>query len=180
MLLCGLTDKDLRRICRSQYEHPGSAIGYWPEMSLGHVYIVLEPVGSARLTFDDDRYYEFMSIDVPKVVRSPGWDHGHDEESRNVRDIKIDILDGYIRTPEVYRKSFGFIGNAGEGYRNPYERGWSIVGLKGKREAAHRAGRRPHLGFLVGLGLGGRHLSYSFPPSSFRWILLGIGLQSYS
>ena len=28
MLLCGLTDKDLRRICRSQYEHLGSAIGY--------------------------------------------------------------------------------------------------------------------------------------------------------
>ena len=28
MLLCGLTDKDLRRICRNQYEHPGSAIGY--------------------------------------------------------------------------------------------------------------------------------------------------------
>ena len=66
-------------------------------MSLGHVYIVLEPVGSARLTFDDDRYYEFMSFDVPKVVRSPGWDHGHDEESRNVRDIKIDILYNYIR-----------------------------------------------------------------------------------
>ena len=74
-------------------------------MSLGHVYIVLEPVGSARLTFDDDRYYEFMC--VPKVVRSPGCDHGHDEESRNGRDIKIDILDGYIRTPEVFRGSFG-------------------------------------------------------------------------
>ena len=28
MLLCGLTDKDLRRICRNQYEHTGSAIGY--------------------------------------------------------------------------------------------------------------------------------------------------------
>ena len=27
MLLCGLTDKDLRRICRNQYEHPGSTIG---------------------------------------------------------------------------------------------------------------------------------------------------------
>ena len=93
MLLCGLTDKDLRRICRSQYEHPGSAIGYLPEMSLGHVYIVLEPVGSARLTFGDDRYYEFMCFDVPKVVRSPGYDDGHDEESRNGRDIKIDILD---------------------------------------------------------------------------------------
>ena len=33
MLLCGLTDKDLRRICRSQYGHPGSAIGYWPRIS---------------------------------------------------------------------------------------------------------------------------------------------------
>ena len=28
MLLCGLTDKDLRRICGNQNEHPGSAIGY--------------------------------------------------------------------------------------------------------------------------------------------------------
>ena len=61
-------------------------------MSLGHVYIVLEPVGSARLTFGDDQYYEFMCFDVPKVVRSPGCDHGHDEESRNGRDIKIDSL----------------------------------------------------------------------------------------
>ena len=50
-LLCGLTDKDLHRIFRIQYEHPGSAIGYWPETCLGHVYIVLEFVGSARLTF---------------------------------------------------------------------------------------------------------------------------------
>ena len=72
-------------------------------MSPGHVYIVLEPVGSTCLTFDDDRYYEFMCFDVPKVVRSPGCEHGHDEESRNGRDIKIDILDGYIRTPEVFR-----------------------------------------------------------------------------
>ena len=54
MLLCGLTDKDLRRTCRSQYEYPGSAIGYLPERCLGHVYTVLEPVGSARLMFDDD------------------------------------------------------------------------------------------------------------------------------
>ena len=48
------TNKYLHRICRSQYEHPGSTIGYWPERCLGHVYIVLEPVGSARLMFDDD------------------------------------------------------------------------------------------------------------------------------
>ena len=60
-------------------------------MSLGHVYIVLGPVGSPCLTLGDDRYYEFMCFDVPKVVRSPGYDHGHDEVSRNGRDIKIDI-----------------------------------------------------------------------------------------
>ena len=62
MLLCGLTDKDLRRICRSQYENPGLAIGYWSEMCLDHVYIVLGPVGSARLMFDDDLYYELCVL----------------------------------------------------------------------------------------------------------------------
>ena len=53
-------------------------------MCLGHVYIVLEPVGSARLTFGDDRYYEFMCFDVPKVVRSPGYGHGDDMESQHL------------------------------------------------------------------------------------------------
>ena len=48
------TDKDLRRICSIQYGHPGPAIGNWPEKRHGHVYITLEPVGSARLTFVDD------------------------------------------------------------------------------------------------------------------------------
>ena len=71
MLLCGLTDKDLRRICRSQYEHPGSTIGYGPEMCLGHVYIVLEPVGSARLTFDDDLYYELCELMYRRLFRDP-------------------------------------------------------------------------------------------------------------
>ena len=50
----GSTDKDLRRICGSQYEHLGSTIGYLSERCLGHAYIVLEPVWSACLTFDDD------------------------------------------------------------------------------------------------------------------------------
>ena len=72
MLLCGLTDKDLHKMRRNQYEHPSSAIGYRWEMCLDHVYIVLEPVGSARLTFNDDWYYEFMCFVVPKVVQSPG------------------------------------------------------------------------------------------------------------
>ena len=72
-------------------------------MCIGHVYIVLEPVGSARLTFDDNWYYEFMCFDAPKVVRSPRCDPGHDEESRNAREVKIDILEGYIRTLEWFR-----------------------------------------------------------------------------
>ena len=44
-----------------------------------------------------------MHFDVPKVVRSLGCDHGHDEESRNDRDIKIDILEAYIWTSELFR-----------------------------------------------------------------------------
>ena len=82
-------------------------------MCLGHVYIVLEPVGSARLTFGDDRYYEFMCYDVPKVVRSPEYDHGHDEESRNGRYIKIDLLEAYIWISEWFRVKSGFYRNTG-------------------------------------------------------------------
>ena len=69
-------------------------------MCLGHVYIVLEPVESARLTFGDDLYYESCVLMYRKF---PGWDRGHDEESQNGQDVKIDILDDYIRTPEVFR-----------------------------------------------------------------------------
>ena len=90
-------------------------------MCLGHVYIVLEPVGSARLKFCDDRYYEFLCFYVPKVVRSPGYDHRHDEESRNSLDIKIDILDDYILTPEVFRVVSEKTG-VPEGYRTPREK----------------------------------------------------------
>ena len=59
-----------------------------------------------------------MCFDVPKVVWSPGCDHGHDEESRNGRDINIDILDDYIRTPEVFRVISEKIG-VPEGYQTP-------------------------------------------------------------
>ena len=86
-----MIDKDLRRICERKYEHTGSAIGYSPETCLDHVYIVLKPVGSACLTFGDDRYYVFMCFDVPKVVRSPGYDHGRHEEFQNGPEVKIDI-----------------------------------------------------------------------------------------
>ena len=133
MLLYGLTDKDLCRICRSQYEHPGSAIGYWPETCLSYVYIVLKPVGSARLKFCDDRYYEFLCFDVPKVVWSPGYDHRYDEESRNGRDVKIDILDDYIWTSERFQVIRVFIG-VPESYGNSPGSIWALLGFRGKRE----------------------------------------------
>ena len=41
-------------------------------------------------------------FDVPKFVRSPGCDHGHDEESRNGREVNIHILGGRIRTSEWF------------------------------------------------------------------------------
>ena len=81
-----------------------------------------------------------MHFDVPKVVRSPGCDHGHDEESRNGRDIKIDILDDYIRTSERFRvvrvffKVPGSYGNTGEEVYGPY---WAL----GERE--RQAARPP-------------------------------------
>ena len=59
-----------------------------------------------------------MSFDVPKVVRSPGCDHRHDEESRNGRDMKIDILEGYVWTLERFQIGSGIFGAPG-GYRNP-------------------------------------------------------------
>ena len=52
-------------------------------------------------------------FDVPKIVRSPGCDNGHDEESRNGRDIKIDILEAYVWTSEVFRVKSGFYRNTG-------------------------------------------------------------------
>ena len=74
-----------------------------------------------------------MSFDVPKLVRSPGCDHGHDEESRNGRDIKIDILDGYIRTPEVFRVISEKTGEP-EDYLNPPGEVMGLMGLSGERE----------------------------------------------
>ena len=81
-----------------------------------------------------------MSFDVPKVVRSPGYDYGHDEESRNGRDIKIDILDDYIRIPEVFRVISEKTG-VPEGYRNPPGKvgpTWAI----GKRGGSPQRGSR--------------------------------------
>ena len=82
-----------------------------------------------------------MHFDVPKVVRSPGCDHGHDEESRNGRDIKIDILEAYIWISEVFRVKSGFYRSTG---RLPEPPG-GLMGHSGplwRRGEAARAGPR--------------------------------------
>ena len=74
-----------------------------------------------------------MCFDVSKVVWSPGCDHGHDEESQNGRDVKIDILDDYVRTPEVFRE-VSDIYRSTRGYRNPPGSVMGLLGLSGEEE----------------------------------------------
>ena len=40
-------------------------------MCLSHVYIVLEPVGSVRLTFDDNLYYELCHLMYQRLFGVP-------------------------------------------------------------------------------------------------------------
>ena len=72
-------------------------------MCLGHVYIVLEP---AHLTFDDDLYYELCDLMTEDCSESRMRSQTR-QESRNGREVKIDILKGYIRTPESFRSVSG-------------------------------------------------------------------------
>ena len=80
-----------------------------------------------------------MHFDVSKVVRSPGCDHGHDEESRNGRDIKIDILEAYVWISEVFRVKSGFYRSTG---RLPEPPG-SYMGLSGKEKRQPKMVRAP-------------------------------------
>ena len=83
-----------------------------------------------------------MCFDVPKVVRSPGCDHGHDEESRNGRDIKIDILEAYIWISESFRVKSGFYRSTG-GLPEPPGGYWAYMGLKGEEERRQEVAARP-------------------------------------
>ena len=82
-----------------------------------------------------------MSFDVPKIVRSPGCAHGHDEESLNARDMKIDILEAYIWISEVFRVKSEFYRST-EGLSEPPG---GLMGHSGplcRRGEAARAGPR--------------------------------------
>ena len=109
-----------------------------------------------------------MCFDVPKVVRSPGCDHGHDEESRNGRDIKIDILDDYIRTPDEFRGSPDKYRSVGVLSEPPGE----LMGQHGpceRERRGHRAGRPPWESELDKEG--GAPLSSLSPSPSFPFLL---------
>ena len=63
------------------------------------------------------------------------------EESRNGRDVKIDILDDYIRSSERFRVIRVFFG-VPESYGNSY---WALMGHTGKeRKASRVAAPLPH------------------------------------
>ena len=120
-----------------------------------------------------------MCFDVPKVVRNPGYDHGHDEESRNGRDIKIDILEVYVWTSEVFRVKSGFYwvtGRLPEPPREPYGPSWALVERRKGQPRGLRASPLPLV--LLGLGEVAGHPSPSFPLGNPSWNR--IGGESYS
>ena len=116
-----------------------------------------------------------MCFDVPKVVRSPGYDHRHDEESRNGRDVKIDILYDYIWTPEVFQVVSEKTG-VPEGYRNPPGEIVGLMGLSGERERGSQKGpRTPSPSGPNWTRRGGRRPPFLLPlPLPFP-LLVGVG-----
>ena len=85
-----------------------------------------------------------MCFDVSKVVPSPGCDHRHDKESRNGRDIKIDILDDYIRTSDEFRGSSDIYRSAGRVIGTTGEV-MGLIGPEGReRVAAQEVAPPPH------------------------------------
>ena len=94
-------------------------------------------------------YYEFMCFDVPKVVQSPECGHGHDEVSRNGRDMKIDTLEAYIWISEVFWVKSGFYWSIG-GVTGTPGKYWALVGLRGERGQQPRRWRAPSIVYASG------------------------------
>jgi hypothetical protein len=107
---------------------------------------------------------------VTEVVRSPGWDQGHDDQSRNVREVKIDILEGYIRTSEGFRVTRVFFG-VPESYGNTGRKLWALLGPAGKRRGQPWAAAPPSQGSPNWTRGGGAHPPFLLPisPSLPPW-----------
>ena len=127
-----------------------------------------------------------MCLSVPKVVRSPGCDYGHDEESRNGRGMNIDTLDDYIRISERFPVIRVFIG-VPESYGNSPGSIWALLGHTGIEERGQKeGGARPP---LVRIGQGVQPpFPCSSPPLSFSptptreggvLLLVGVGLPPW-
>ena len=117
-----------------------------------------------------------MCFDVPKGVRSPGFDHEHDEKSQNVRDVKIDILEAYVWNQngfEWFRHFSGILG----GYRNPLGSIWALLGLSGIEEREGKRGRHAPQAQSELDKEEGRRPPFSFSPSpSPTWTRKGRGV----
>ena len=77
---------------------------------------------------------------------------GHDEESRNGRDVKIDILDDYIRTSERFRVIRVFLEYRGVTGIH-VEKYWALLGHTRIEERGQKEGGAP--------------FSFPSPPLSF-------------
>ena len=116
-----------------------------------------------------------MHFDVPKLVRSPGCEHRHNEESRNGRDIKIDILDDYIRTPELFRVISEKTG-VPEGVPEPPGEVLGLSGPEGRERAAAQEVApppRPSPNWTRGRGCASFFLPFSLPLPCLLLLLHG-------
>ena len=116
-----------------------------------------------------------MCFDVLKVVQSPGCDHGHDEESRNGRDMKIDILEAYIWISEGFRVKSGFYRST-EGLPEPPG---GLMGHSGPlwRRGEEARAARPSPLVRIGQGEGGGAPLSFFSSTSFPLLLFQQGRE---
>ena len=104
-----------------------------------------------------------LSFDVPKEFGVPD-EIGDMTRSLEMVDVKIDILDDYIRTSERFRVIRVFFG-VPESYGNSY---WALIGHTEKERKAPKGGRTPPHGLVrIGLGRGGVPFLLSSSPFPF-------------
>ena len=77
-----------------------------------------------------------------KVVQSPGWDPGHNEELRNVPEVKIDILDEGYWSPELFRGYQVMTSVSERGFGGPGKR-WQALWAKGRGHISPLRGCAP-------------------------------------